>query len=52
MHFAFFLFPFAFVRILRPIPAERLRLVIFDLDGTLIDSRIDLANSINAMLAH
>jgi phosphoglycolate phosphatase len=31
-----------------PIP----RLIAFDLDGTLIDSRIDLCNSINAMLAH
>jgi phosphoglycolate phosphatase len=28
------------------------RLLVFDLDGTLIDSRIDLSNSINAMLAH
>lgn len=28
------------------------RLVVFDLDGTLIDSRIDLSNSINAMLVH
>jgi len=28
------------------------RLVVFDLDGTLIDSRVDLANSVNAMLAH
>ena len=28
------------------------RLIVFDLDGTLIDSRIDLANSINAMLEH
>jgi phosphoglycolate phosphatase len=28
------------------------RLVVFDLDGTLIDSRVDLANSINAMLEH
>ena len=27
-------------------------LVIFDLDGTLIDSRIDLCNSVNATLAH
>src|ERR1700733_12920494 len=28
------------------------RLLVFDLDGTLIDSRVDLCNSINAMLAH
>ena len=28
------------------------RLVVFDLDGTLIDSQVDLANSVNAMLAH
>jgi phosphoglycolate phosphatase len=28
------------------------RLIVFDLDGTLIDSRIDLCNSINAMLTH
>ncbi len=28
------------------------RLLVFDLDGTLIDSRIDLSNSINSMLAH
>lgn len=28
------------------------RLLVFDLDGTLIDSQIDLANSINAMLVH
>ena len=27
-------------------------LLIFDLDGTLIDSRLDLANSVNASLAH
>ena len=28
------------------------RLLVFDLDGTLIDSQIDLSNSINAMLKH
>ena len=28
------------------------RLIVFDLDGTLIDSRQDLCNSINAMLVH
>lgn len=36
----------------RSIPSEDIRLLIFDLDGTLIDSRLDLANSINAMLRH
>jgi len=36
----------------RLIPIEQLRLLIFDLDGTLVDSRLDLANSINAMLRH
>jgi len=36
----------------RPIPAEQIRLLIFDLDGTLIDSQMDLANSVNAMLRH
>lgn len=40
------------LRFLRPIPAESLRLIVFDLDGTLIDSRQDLCNSVNAMLAH
>ena len=28
------------------------KLLVFDLDGTLIDSRKDLANTVNAMLAH
>jgi phosphoglycolate phosphatase len=28
------------------------QLLVFDLDGTLIDSRIDLTNSVNAMLKH
>lgn len=36
----------------RAIPAKDLKLLIFDLDGTLVDSRIDLANSVNAMLRH
>ena len=36
----------------RSIPARDLKLLIFDLDGTLVDSRVDLANSINAMLRH
>jgi phosphoglycolate phosphatase len=38
------------VHILQRIPAHKIRLIVFDLDGTLIDSRRDLANSINAML--
>lgn len=40
------------LRFFRPIPTESLRLIVFDLDGTLIDSRQDLCNSVNAMLAH
>src|SRR5215469_11259765 len=36
----------------RAIPAHDVKLLIFDLDGTLVDSRIDLANSVNAMLRH
>ena len=40
------------IRTNRPIPAERIRLLIFDLDGTLVDSRLDLANSVNATLRH
>jgi phosphoglycolate phosphatase len=34
------------------IPVEAVRLLVFDLDGTLIDSRQDLVNSVNAMLNH
>jgi phosphoglycolate phosphatase len=40
------------VRILCPIPVEQLKLLVFDLDGTLIDSAQDLCNSVNATLAH
>jgi len=36
----------------RAIPAADIKLLIFDLDGTLIDSRTDLANSVNGMLRH
>jgi phosphoglycolate phosphatase len=38
------------VRVLRPLPAESLKLLVFDLDGTLIDSARDLCNSVNATL--
>ena len=34
----------------RPIPAASIRLIVFDLDGTLIDSRKDLVTSVNAAL--
>jgi phosphoglycolate phosphatase len=40
------------LRILRPFDASRLRMLIFDLDGTLIDSRLDLIHSVNAMMRH
>jgi phosphoglycolate phosphatase len=38
------------IRILRPVPVESLKLLVFDLDGTLIDSAQDLCNSVNATL--
>ena len=38
------------IQISRPIPLETIKLVLFDLDGTLIDSEHDLAASVNAML--
>jgi phosphoglycolate phosphatase len=40
------------MKINREIPVRKLRLLIFDLDGTLVDSRQDLGNSVNAMLRH
>ena len=36
----------------RRFDSRNLRLLIFDLDGTLIDSRLDLIHSVNAMLRH
>jgi phosphoglycolate phosphatase len=39
------------IHLFNPIPAQRIHLIVFDLDGTLIDSQRDLTNSINAMLA-
>jgi phosphoglycolate phosphatase len=40
------------IRFLRPLDPHRIRLLVFDLDGTLIDSRLDLIHSVNAMLQH
>jgi phosphoglycolate phosphatase len=40
------------IRFLRQFDPHAIRLLIFDLDGTLIDSRLDLIHSINAMLRH
>jgi phosphoglycolate phosphatase len=36
----------------RTIPTDSIRLLVFDLDGTLVDSSADLCNSINAMLVN
>jgi phosphoglycolate phosphatase len=40
------------IRILRPFDPQSIKFVIFDLDGTLIDSRLDLVHSVNAALRH
>jgi len=40
------------IRFLRPFDPHRIRLLVFDLDGTLIDSRLDLIHSVNATLRH
>ena len=40
------------IRVFRPIPVEQLKLLVFDLDGTLIDSAQDLCNSVNEALKH
>jgi len=40
------------LKVNKRIPGDAIRLIIFDLDGTLIDSRLDLTSSVNAMLVH
>src|SRR5437870_6850584 len=40
------------IRTFRPFDPHSIKFVIFDLDGTLIDSRLDLVHSVNAALRH
>jgi len=40
------------VKINRSFDSSSIKLLIFDLDGTLVDSRLDLIHSVNAMLEH
>lgn len=40
------------IRTIRSFDPHTIKLVIFDLDGTLIDSRLDLVHSVNAALRH
>ncbi len=40
------------IQTLRAFDPQSIKLVIFDLDGTLIDSRLDLVHSVNAALRH
>ena len=48
----FSLYAFFMPRFNRQFDPRSMKLVIFDLDGTLIDSRLDLIHSVNAMLRH
>jgi len=40
------------IQINRPFDPQKIQLLIFDLDGTLIDSRLDLVHSVNATLRY
>jgi phosphoglycolate phosphatase len=40
------------VKFNRSFDTKQMKLLIFDLDGTLVDSRLDLVHSVNAMLHH
>ena len=51
---AFFVYPenSCMIKFNHPFDPHTIQLVIFDLDGTLIDSRLDLVHSVNATLRH
>jgi len=49
---SFILKLFTMIRFHRQFDPHPVKLLIFDLDGTLIDSRLDLVHSVNAMLRH
>ena len=40
------------IQFYRRFDARKIKLFVFDLDGTLIDSRLDLIHSVNAMMRH
>jgi phosphoglycolate phosphatase len=40
------------LKINRAIPSPQIKLLLFDLDGTLVDSRVDITNGVNAVLRH
>jgi phosphoglycolate phosphatase len=40
------------IRTQRRFDPQKIKLLVFDLDGTLIDSRLDLVHSVNAMMRH
>ncbi len=49
---SFMLNPLPMIHFYRKFDPKTIRLLIFDLDGTLVDSRLDLVHSVNAMLRH
>jgi len=49
---SWFMLKRAMIQTRRSLDAHSIKLVIFDLDGTLIDSRLDLVHSVNAALRH
>jgi phosphoglycolate phosphatase len=50
---SFFIYPeMLMIKFNRHFDPSQIKFLIFDLDGTLIDSRLDLVHSVNAMLRH